>query len=437
MEDIKFSEESLKVIDLYQNSKENLFITGKAGTGKSTLLKHISSLDEDAILLAPTGIAAINVDGETVHSFFKLKPGYELDEAKHMRIDKQMITKFNPVRTIIIDEISMIRADILDAIDVLLKRVKQIDTPFGSVRMIFIGDLFQLPPVLMRNEKEKFLKNYDSAYFFSANVFEPKDLFSTPFLLKVCELKEIYRQRDPLFTSILNAVRTNSITSEQLAKLNQQVSQSVKDDMRINLVSTNALANTINANKLSAIEGNEIKFHASHSGNIENLKPNDKEVTLKVGAQVMFLNNDPKKRWVNGTIGVVLGESEAYDEESDEVYNVLEVELENKQVVQVSPYTWEISKYVFNAGRFNRKEIGTFTQIPLKLAWAITIHKSQGKTFEKVKIDLGRGSFAHGQTYVALSRCRTLENIVLSKPIKQSDLITDKVVVDYFARNES
>jgi ATP-dependent exoDNAse (exonuclease V) alpha subunit len=432
LDEIKFSEESLAIIDLFKNTGINLFITGKAGTGKSTLLRHISSLDSEAILLAPTGIAAINVGGETVHSFFKLKPGYELDEAKHVRVDKATVARYHPVKTVIIDEISMIRADILDAIDVFLRRVKNIEEPFGAVRMIFIGDLFQLPPVLMRDQKVKFLEEYKSPYFFSANVFKQKDLFTKPFTIKTCELTVIYRQKDPKFTDLLNAIRTNTIDSSQLNILNKQVKADDEKDMRINLVSTNALASKLNLRKLQSVDSPEIKFTARHSGNIENLKPNDLEVILKKGAQIIFLNNDSTRRWVNGTIGKVKGLSEEIDGETDVAYSALEVELESGKTVMVTPHKWEISKYIFKLGRFTREEIGTFTQIPVKLAWAITIHKSQGKTFEKVKIDLGAGSFAHGQTYVALSRCTSLENIILSKPLSKSDVITDRIVVDYF-----
>jgi len=204
------------------------------------------------------------------------------------------------------------------------------------------------------------------------------------------------------------------------------------DELCINLVTTNALANTLNSEKLKDIAKPEITFNAHHEGNIENLRPNDQEVTLKIGAQVMFLNNDLHKRWVNGTIGKVISYKEEIDEDTNEPYQLLEVQLEDKAIVSVSPHTWGISKYLFKSGRFTREEIGSFTQIPLKLAWAITIHKSQGKTFDKVRIDLGRGSFAHGQTYVALSRCRTLENIALTQPIRKSDIKIDKIVGEYY-----
>lgn len=435
--EISFSEDALEIIHLIQNTKENLFITGKAGTGKSTLLEYVSKLDPSTIVTAPTGIAAINVKGETIHSFFKLKPGYELDEAKHMRITDRMKTRFGKLHTVIIDEISMVRADIFDAIGVLLQRVRNNTMPFGGVRMILFGDLFQLPPVLQNDQKEEYLSQYKTPYFFSAQAFIQKDLFYAPFTLRLCELTTIYRQKDPNFTSILNKIRTNTIDKSSLATLNEQVKNTMPDDdYLIKLVSTNAIANKINAESLRAIEAPEVKFTANYSGNIDNLKPNEKEVLLKKGAQVMFLNNDSKKRWFNGTIGKVLDIGEAFDEESNETYKYVQVELEDGKKVKTSSFKWEISKYKFDKGSLVREEIGTFTQIPLKLAWAITIHKSQGKTFNKVKIDLGRGSFAHGQTYVALSRCRSLENIILAKPIRMSDIIVDEEVVEYLGTAE-
>ncbi|OIQ30879.1 MAG: hypothetical protein BM564_01310 [Bacteroidetes bacterium MedPE-SWsnd-G2] len=433
-ETITFSKDAEAIIGLIQNTNKPLFITGKAGTGKSTLLEHVSKLDPNIIVLAPTGIAAINVKGETIHSFFKLKPGYELDEARHMKINNAMIAKYAKVQTVIIDEISMVRADLLDAIDVLLQRIRNNQTAFGGIRMIFFGDLFQLPPVLLNNESEQFLIRYKSPYFFSAKAFLQKDLFSEPFQLKTCELQTIYRQKDSAFTALLNSVRTNTITPEQLQILNRQVIDSnsdSNDEFQINLVSTNAIAKRINLENLKLIDAKHFSFNASHTGNIENLRPNDSEVILKVGAQVMFINNDAQKRWVNGSIGKIVGVHKLIDPEDQDSYQALKVELENGKIVDVTPNTWEISKYLFKAGRFVREEIGTFTQIPLKLAWAITIHKSQGKTFNKVKIDLGYGSFAHGQTYVALSRCKTLEHIKLAQPILMSDIIVDDMVIDY------
>jgi len=431
--DINFSEDAQRIIELVKKSRKNLFITGKAGTGKSTLLHHISEIDPDIVVLAPTGIAAINVNGETIHSFFKLKPGYELDEAKHVRISNKMISDYEDLKTVIIDEISMVRADILDAIDIFLQRVKKNNSPFGGVRMIFFGDLFQLPPVLRNEDKEQFYQTYKSPYFFSAQVFIQHDLFVDPFQLEQCELNHIYRQKDPVFTDILNSIRNNKATATQLNLLNKQVGSGSQnsEDFQIKLVSTNALANKFNSERLEKLNHKEHRFDAHARGNVENLRPNEKNVFLKKEAQVMFINNDPQKRWVNGTIGKILSFGEKLDPESEELYKYVEVELENGKTIEVAPFTWEISKYVFKSGKFQREQIGTFTQIPLKLAWAITIHKSQGKTFNKVEINLGRGSFAHGQTYVALSRCTSLENITLAAPIRQSDIILDEEVLRF------
>ncbi|PWJ40749.1 ATP-dependent DNA helicase [Sediminitomix flava] len=430
---ISFSKEAENIIELIQNTDENLFVTGKAGTGKSTLLEYIAKQDHSIIVLAPTGIAAINVKGETIHSFFRLKPGYELDEAKHVTINDRIRARYTKIHTVIIDEISMVRADLLDAIDIFLQRTRRSTKPFGGVRMIFFGDLFQLPPVLLNQQKEEFLRKYKSPYFFSAHTFIQRDLFSEAFKLRKCELRTIYRQKDPVFTNLLNSVRENRLENSQLQLLNQQVrvSPTTDNQFQINLVSTNAIAKSINLDNLKLIKSEEKTFTANHTGNIENLQPNDPEVILKVGAQVMFLNNDPNKRWVNGTVGKITAFGEGIDEETNQPYPYVAVELEDGHTVKAAPFTWEISKYSFKAGNFEREQIGTYTQIPLKLAWAITIHKSQGKTFNKVKINLGRGSFAHGQTYVALSRCRTLENIALSHPIKQSDIIVDQDVLNF------
>lgn len=434
LKEINFSKDAEDIIQLIKNSKQNLFITGKAGTGKSTLLEYVFKIDPSFVVLAPTGIAAINVKGETIHSFFKLKPGYELDEAKHVRINNNMVALYAKVHTVIIDEISMVRADLLDAIDIFLQRVKKLNVPFGGVRMIFFGDLFQLPPVLLNNEKNHFLLRYKSPYFFSAHAFIQKDLFSTPFTLKRCELTTVYRQKNPVFTEILNKVRINSIESGDINMLNKQVKTNFieeSDEYLIKLVSTNFLAKNINQKKLELIDAEEIIFSAVSTGDIGRLEPNDSEVLVKIGAQIMFINNDPLKRWVNGSMGVIIDFKEAKDKETGQVERFLNIELESGQIVEVKQFTWEISKYIFKSGKLVRETIGAFTQIPIKLAWAITIHKSQGKTFNNVMIDLGKGSFVHGQTYVALSRCRKLENIVLAKPIHKSDIIVDNIVIEF------
>lgn len=429
---LQFSDEAKKAIELIQQKDKNVFITGKAGTGKSTLLEYIRMIPaHKMIVLAPTGIAAIHVKGETIHSFFKLKPGYELDEAKNMRMDPKRAKRYQSIQSILIDEISMVRADILDAINVFLKRARKSDMPFGGVQMIFFGDLFQLPPVVTNEEKAVFFQHYTSPYFFAAKVFKPQDLFAEAFEMTKVELTKIYRQKDEAFIRVLNAIRENKATQDDLNFLNLRANPNYMPPKHlscVHLMATNAKANSMNYDKLSEITSVPISFKAAKHGKVGNLQPNDATITVKVGAQVMFINNDFKKRWVNGTIGKVSAHKKVFDEELGKEVDALEVVLDNDKTVEVRPHTWELSKYSFQEGKFVREQIGHFTQIPLKLAWAITIHKSQGKTFDHVIIDLGWGSFAHGQTYVALSRCTSLEGLVLKQYLKQSDIIVDEAV---------
>lgn len=431
--EIVFSDAAQHAIDLIDNPNKNVFVTGKAGTGKSTLLEHIrGQADKKMIVLAPTGVAAINVRGETIHSFFKLKPGFELDEAANMRIDEKKMKKYCALRTILIDEISMVRADLLDAMDIFLRRARNRDEPFGGVQMIFFGDLFQLPPVVTRDDKMRFFSEYESPYFFSANVFRARNLLTDPFEMTRIELDEVYRQTDEKFIDVLNAVRDNSLEQEHLDILNERVDELYvppTDSSCIHLMTTNAGANEINTERLSQLTKPELEFKATKKGKLnQSLHPNDPVITVKVGAQVMFIQNDSQRRWVNGTLGVVRSCADRYDEETDSMVQVLMVKIHDGALVEVTPHTWEISKYEFNGGAFERKQIGSFSQMPLKLAWAITIHKSQGKSFDDVVIDLGWGSFAHGQTYVALSRCTSLEGLVLKKPLTAKDVIVDDCV---------
>eukprot|EP01029_Cantina_marsupialis_P003377 TRINITY_DN131_c0_g2_i1.p1 TRINITY_DN131_c0_g2~~TRINITY_DN131_c0_g2_i1.p1 ORF type:complete len:435 (+),score=33.07 TRINITY_DN131_c0_g2_i1:1525-2829(+) len=429
---VKFSDEAECAINLIQNSNQNLFITGKAGTGKSTLLAHIISKSGDMVVLAPTGIAAIHIKGETIHSFFKLKPGYELDEAKHMRIFKDQVDKFSTLKTILIDEISMVRADILDAIDVFLRRVRKSNEFFGGVRMIFFGDLYQLPPVVTKDEKEVFYQKYQSEWFFSAQVFQKPDLFTDGFSLKKVELTKVYRQSDQSFIKCLNAIRDKSVTQTDLDYLNRSVCRGFiekKEENWIHLVATNAQAQRINNAKLEGIESPVVEFLSCKEGNIGNLRPNDEKIQVKKGAQIMFINNDSEKRWVNGSLGMI--EEIVSEYENGETYPILMVRLDNGKLVKVDKHTWPISKYVFKYGEFVREEIGYFTQLPVKLAWAITIHKSQGKSFHHVVIDMGSGSFAHGQCYVALSRCTKPEGVRLKQAIRMNDVIIDETVMNF------
>jgi ATP-dependent DNA helicase PIF1 len=429
---IEFSHQAKRAIALIENKTTNVFITGKAGTGKSTLLEYVrSTANSKTVVLAPTGVAAINVQGETIHSFFGLKPGFELDEAKESRVREEKAKRYQRLETIMIDEISMVRADVLDAIDIFLRKVRKTQAPFGGVQMVFFGDLYQLPPVVTPADSDKFYSQYSLPYFFAAEVFTtPPDLFNEPFRLTMIELDTLYRQTDSHFINLLNAVRNNSVTPEHVEQLNARCDPEfipADADNFIHLVTTNADAARINDYKLSHLMRAGRTFTASSTGDIaKNLQPNDDTVTIKPGAQIMFIYNDPERKWVNGTIGTVLEITEVYNTQTDEMEPLILVQKTDGTTVEVRRYTWEISKYVFEAGNFVRKQIGSFTQIPLKLAWAITIHKSQGKTFEKVVLDLGRGSFAHGQSYVALSRCTSLQGLVLRRPFRQSDIIMDQ-----------
>ncbi len=434
---IKFSKQAKKTIDLILNTEQNVFVTGKAGTGKSTLLDHIRSIaDRKIVILAPTGISAVNVDGETIHSFFTLKPGFEKDEATHMVLDKEKQKKFKRIKTLAIDEISMVRADLLDAVDIVLRRSRRIAKPFGGVQMVFFGDLYQLPPVVTSSDREKFFSEYRSPYFFDAEVFdEENDELSESFKMVHIELEKIYRQSNLEFIKLLNAIRDNSINYEQIKELNTRCQPNfipTESEKYIYLMTTNKAANEINEKKLKQLPGEEKVFTAEKTGNVSvSLYPNDETLVFREGAQVMFICNDSERRWVNGTIGKIVEISDCFDEDTNLTETRIKVEKTDGVVVEVKKHLWEISKYVFEKGEFERKALGSFEQMPIKLAWAITIHKGQGKTFEKVIIDLSTGSFAHGQTYVALSRCSSFEGLILKRPLRKSDIIMDRRVHNF------
>lgn len=423
-----FSGEAAGVLDLIENGRQNLFVTGEAGTGKSTLLEHIiDSFGRNMVVLAPTGIAAIHVKGSTIHSFFRLKPGFELDEARNMKITKTMTDRYKTLDTLLIDEVSMVRADLFDAMDVFLRRVRGSRQDFGGVRMILFGDLFQLPPVVTREEDARFTLEYGSPWFFSAKVFDAPDLFSRGFLLRKIVLKKVYRQNDARFVQMLNAVRNMQLDSTELGYLDAfvlrgQDREALEDDRRVHLVTTNEQAARVNYSRLTALEGKMMQAHSRQRGEVGKALPNTEVLQMKKGARIIFLNNDQEGRWVNGS----LGEIRDFHSYEDGGETEVEVELDNGKTVFVEPHTWPISRYRFRAGKFVREETGSFTQYPFKLAWAITIHKSQGLTFERVYLDLGRGSFAHGQAYVALSRCTGPEALLMSRNIRSADIILDQ-----------
>lgn len=415
------SSEAIKEI---LSKRDHFFITGKAGTGKSTLLrKFLGKTKDNAVVVAPTGVAALNVGGETIHSFFRLRPGGTFSDIYKMAEKARRI--YNEMDTLIIDEISMVRADLLDMVDYFLRIQREApDLPFGGVRVIFFGDLYQLPPVLTNNEKSAFSTHYKSPYFFEAKVMKQISI-------RTLELTKVYRQSDEDFINTLNNIRHGQVTDGDLELINSQVDPEYtpdEDDKIIYLTTTNAIVEKINRVKLSRIDSDERIFKSTVSGQFNaSAAPVDELLTLKRGAQVMMVNNDSQNRWVNGSLGKI---REFYEKDGD---RSISVELEGGEIVEVEPNSWESHKYGIDdsTGKVVSNVIGSFTQFPLKLAWAITIHKSQGKTFDRVYLDLGYGSFAHGQTYVALSRVRSLEGLVLRRACERKDLIVDPEVVDW------
>lgn len=443
---IEFNEQFQKAYHLMEYSNKNVFITGKAGTGKSTLLKYFrEKTKKKAVFLAPTGISAVNINGQTIHSFFNFKPDITYEKAGKLKpIDEKI---YKELDTIVIDEVSMVRADIIDCIDVFLKKNgPNKNQPFGGIQMILIGDLYQLPPVVTKKEKELFSKVYESPYFFDALVFkksleklvfdfEKKKLSkeSMGFKMEFIELEKIYRQIDEKFISILNSIRNNTVTEEQISLLNERYIPDFKepaDENYIFLVPTNDLAQKINFEKLNKLKGDFYSYKGEVKGDfpLSDL-PTSLELVFKIGSQVMLLNNDTYGRWINGTIGVI----EEVLEDKNFGSDIIVVKLQNGEAVEVTPFEWQMFNFHFD---YERKQIisspaGSFTQYPIKLAWAVTIHKSQGMTFDRVIIDTGKGMFSHGQLYVALSRCRTLKGIILKKPISKKHILMDSRIVDF------
>jgi ATP-dependent exoDNAse (exonuclease V) alpha subunit len=402
-----------------------LYLTGRAGTGKSTLLQVFrEATTKNVVVVAPTGVAAINVGGVTIHSFFRFPPRpVSTSEIRRLK-DRSM---YQSLDALIIDEISMVRADMLDGIDHFLRlNGPSSKHPFGGIRVIMVGDLFQLPPVVASGPEQEFLRRrYATPFFFSSNV-----LGSTG--AEILELQRVFRQHDPHFVRLLNAIRGNAADLHVLDELNQRYLPDFSpppDEAWIALTGTNGAAEAINRSQLQRLHGREFVFRASASGRFENQKrtsfPAPGDLKLREGAQVMFVRNDTDRRWVNGTMGTIRSLSD----------DDIEVEIGGPHGPSefVEPETWEMYEYVFDAkeGRIEAEVAGEFRQYPLRPAYAITIHKSQGKTFERAVIDLGRGAFAHGQTYVALSRLVDLKGLVLRRPLRPSDIIIDEHILRF------
>ena len=409
------NKEFMKIYEDMENTSYNLFITGKAGTGKSTLLQYFKeNTKKDYVVLAPTGVSAIKIGGETIHSFFQIPPG-KIVQKKDIRKCWHNKEVFKKVRTILIDEASMIRADIMDAIDYSLRLNKyRMHVPFGGTQIILIADLYQLPPIVTEEEKEVFNELYPSGpFFFNSNVIINETGF------RKYELSTIYRQTENDLINFLNKIRSDNITVEDLEFINQRVEEVSPGNDIITLTPHNAEADIINTELLNKISSKSYTYKGEVDRKFGDHFPTSFDLELKKGAQIMMIKNEPGK-WVNGTIGKIESLSE----------NEIKVNL-NGKIHVVEKVIWEKKKFKSDKGEVKDKVVGSFKQYPIKIAWAITIHKSQGQTFDKFIVDMSTGAFAHGQTYVALSRATNFKGIYLKSPIKLSDIKFDKRILNF------
>lgn len=420
-------------LQIINKTRRSLFLTGKAGTGKSTFLRYVAqNTKKKHVILAPTGIAAINAGGATLHSFFRLPfhPLIPTDNRYNTRNIRKTLKYSNDhckllreIELTIIDEISMVRADIIDFIDKVLRiYCRNMREPFGGKQLLLVGDIYQLEPVVTDDDRKLLHPFYESFYFFSARVFKEMKL--------VCiELRKVYRQTDSTFIGILDHIRNSTADDRELQLLNERVGKPTATSggtLAITLASRRDTVDYINEQKLKRLTGHSTIFNGEISGEFPLTSlPTPMELHVKPGAQVIFIKNDKDKRWVNGTLGVIAG--------IDETEGIISVITEDGNEYDVERDIWENIRYTFNEKEQKIEEqlLGTYRQFPMRLAWAITIHKSQGLTFRQVNIDFTGGVFAGGQAYVALSRCTSMEGICLKEPIKKRDIFVRPEVVRF------
>lgn len=419
--DIKLSDEQQALFEVMEHTRQHLFITGRAGAGKSVLLRHFrENTKKRVVVAAPTGIAALNVKGQTIHSLFKLPP--QLHRKGSLSQNTRLYSLLKRIDCLVIDEISMVRADIMDAIDERLREACDNDAPFGGVQVIMFGDVYQLPPVVEENLAPYFEAVHGGHFFFNALVWKQAEF-------KIYELTQVFRQKDPIFKDILNAVRDGTIVDSQISQLNGRHGVAVPAEGVITLAPTNSLVTNINQRRLDQLPGKARQYQAIITGEMKRSAfPTEENLQLKEGAQIVLLKNDKDGRWVNGTVGKA---EKLFDDHIDVNIGGLVYTLDKE--------TWEEVVYTYDQDtqKVEAKTTSSFTQYPCRLAWALTIHKSQGQTYESVALDLTTATFAAGQMYVALSRCTSLEGLYLKMPAKREHIIVDAKVTAFMMRRET